>query len=104
MEQEHFNTHVALRCAMFGEPILRALMRDGQTMTYGKFAQEIGLLGDGGWRWKHIEQVGQILDIIAASARYLGEPVEHWRVVNAETGVAGSGAGRVMSIVDGRAA
>lgn len=69
--------------------VLRALKIADRTMRYGEFARAIGLIADGeDWQPWHRQQVGDILNLIAAAEKQAGqntdvEPIQFERIVNA---------------------
>jgi hypothetical protein len=68
------DVHARLAFAAAGVAVLRALQLEGArekrrvTMTYGDFANAIGLMqGDGGWKAWHKTQINQILYLMSAA-------------------------------------
>lgn len=70
--------------------VLRALKIADRTMRYGEFAKAIGLMADGeGWQPWHRQQIGDILNLIAAAEKQAGEntgiePIQFERIVTAQ--------------------
>jgi hypothetical protein len=70
--------------------VLRALKIAHRTMRYGEFAKAIGLMTDDeGWQPWHRQQIGDILNLIAAAEKQAGQntdldPIEYERIVTAQ--------------------
>jgi hypothetical protein len=70
--------------------VLRALKIANRTMRYGEFAKAIGLMGDDeSWQPWHRQQIGDILNLIAAAERQAGQntgvdPLEFDRIITAQ--------------------
>ena len=70
--------------------VLRALKIANSTMRYGEFAKAIGLMADGeDWQPWHRQQIGDILNLIAATERQAGQhtgvdSLEFDRIVTAQ--------------------
>jgi hypothetical protein len=68
--------------------VLRALRIVDKTMRYSEFAAAIGLISDGDhWQPWHRQQIGDILNLIAATERQAGQntgvnPLQFERIVN----------------------
>ncbi len=84
--------------------VLRALRIAGQTMRYREFATVIGLMADGEeWKPWHRQQIGDILNLVAATERQAGsnaeiEPLQFERIVT-EDGTPGAGFYKTAKIV-----
>lgn len=84
--------------------VLRALKIADRTMRYGEFAKAIGLMADGeDWQPWHRQQIGDILNLIAATERQAGQhtgidPIQFERIVTAQ-GEPGAGFHRSSRIV-----
>jgi hypothetical protein len=69
-----------------------------QRMTYKQFGIAIGLI-DERWEPWHRQQITKVLDTTAAASRLIGDAMlDHRRIVNQSTGVAGAGAERSVTI------
>jgi hypothetical protein len=84
--------------------VLRALRIADRTMRYGEFAAAIGLISDGDhWQPWHRQQIGDILNLIAATERQAGQntgadPLQFERIVN-QYGEPGDGVYKTSKIV-----
>lgn len=91
-------TQSLLQFAAAAVPVLRTLTELDQRMTYKQFGIAIGLV-DQRWEPWHRQQVTKVLDTAAAANRLIGDaPLDHRRIVNQSTGVAGAGAERNVTI------
>lgn len=62
-----------LECASAAVAVLRSLQIANGTMTYGQFAEAIGLLSeDGSWKAWHRGQIADILYLISAAQKQGG--------------------------------
>ena len=94
---KQLDTHSLLSFAAAAVPVLRTLAEHDQQMTYKQFGITIGLV-DQHWQPWHRQQVVMVLNVAAAVSRLNGDVLEHRRVVNRDTGVAGAGAARNPTI------
>ncbi len=84
--------------------VIRALRIADGTMRYSEFASAIGLMSDGDhWQPWHRQQVGDILNLIAATERQAGQntggdPLQFERIVNAH-GEPGAGFYKTSKLV-----
>lgn len=95
--------------------VLRALKIANSTMRYGEFAKAIGLMADGeDWQPWHRQQIGDILNLIAATERQAGQHtgvdlLEFDRIVTAQAepgagfiGAAGSSGNEGWALIFGQ--
>lgn len=92
-----------LHCASSAVSVLKALQIRSETMTYGQFADAIGLLaGDGKWRPWHRQQVSDILYLVSAAEKQGGKKVGtslNFEVIVDQKGQHGVGLKKISKII-----
>jgi hypothetical protein len=93
------DVQMKLAFASAGVSVLRALKFAGMTMTYGDFADAVGLMhGDDGWQPWHRSQVSDILNLMAAAAGSKRSELD-FSLIHDKKGQHGKGLRRKVKIV-----
>ncbi|HEY8697178.1 MAG TPA: hypothetical protein VIM02_06135 [Rhizomicrobium sp.] len=95
---KNIDIQTKIECAAAGVAVLKALRCADKTMTYGQFAEAIGLLaGDVGWKAWHRRQVSDILYLLSAAEGRT--KVLDFARVHDQKGQHGKGLGRESKLV-----
>ena len=75
-----------LDCSARGVTVLRELVAKDKTMRHGEFGRAVGLIGEEGWRPWHLQQVTNVLRLIAAVDVHNNgaETLDYHRIVGAD--------------------